>query len=303
MKDGRLVTLQLFALLNLLAVAYFGNPHSNEQTLEWLLILFSLGFTSEFSIWGSRQGWRNVLVNDNDPEQQIVTWLSAMIICISFVGACLLLMDPDHDVIAAKDARTLTAFSVLLLITLHRQFGRILLSFCRAAATCLPVIVAIFFFVVIFALASKDIYGDTVVDSNTNTPYFDTFSRSLATMFRMFSGDWHGIMYEAAAVTTEASQLWFTAYVFLLTVFCNNLLVGVVMAQYAEVDTIESPRLYGLLSSSFGFGPQKQTKVMNAMLTLNHNLRKYDRVVRQSNGLDKTTLRSTELEVSTDPPC
>ena len=53
----------------------------------------------------------------------------------------------------------------------------------------------------------------------------------------MFSGDWHGIMYEAAAVTTEASQLWFTAYDFLLTVFCNNLLVGVVMAQYAEVDT------------------------------------------------------------------
>lgn len=105
-------------------------------------------------------------------------------------------------------------------------------------------------------------------------------------------------MYEAAAVTTEASQLWFTAYVFLLTVFCNNLLVGVVMAQYGEIDTVESPRLYTLLSTSFSFGPRKQTKVMNAMLKLNYNLRKYTNESEQDSDPDDSDPDDSDSDVS-----
>ena len=129
-----------------------------------------------------------------------------------------------------------------------------ILSFARAATSCAPVVVAIFLLVSIYALASKDIFHSKVVDPLTAQPYFDTFSRSFATLFRMFSGDWHGIMYEAAEATTEAAQLWFISYEFLISVLCSELFVGVVMAFYEEVQSITSPRIFNYLAPTFEVG-------------------------------------------------
>jgi hypothetical protein len=153
------------------------------------------------------------------------------------------------------------------------------LGLARATQTAFPVVVSIFMFVSIYALGSKDIFGSTVVDPLSQTAYFDTFPSSLSTMFQMFSGEWHDIMFQARNDTTEGAQLWFTAYVFLMSVFCAELLVGVVMAQYMELETVKSPRLYPLFSPTFLLGSSERVKVQSTMLELNSVMGVYNQVL------------------------
>ena len=71
--------------------------------------------------------------------------------------------------------------------------------------------------VLIYAVANIDLFGDKVIDPISNKPYFDTFSRSLSTSFRLFTGNWHDVMFQAAEATTEGAQIWFTVYVFVIS--------------------------------------------------------------------------------------
>eukprot|EP00656_Telonema_subtile_P001592 TRINITY_DN10697_c0_g1_i1.p1 TRINITY_DN10697_c0_g1~~TRINITY_DN10697_c0_g1_i1.p1 ORF type:complete len:375 (-),score=80.56 TRINITY_DN10697_c0_g1_i1:61-1185(-) len=77
--------------------------------------------------------------------------------------------------------------------------------------------------------------------------------------------------------STEGAQIWFTIYVFLLTIFSSNLLVGVIMAQFLEVETIESPRLYTALEDIFAFTSQEREEMLTSMLELNRKLNLYNR--------------------------
>ena len=55
-------------------------------------------------------------------------------------------------------------------------------------------------------------------------------------------------MFIAAEATTEAAQIWFTIYVFIIVVCCCELFVGVTIAGYAEVDSISSPRMFAVFA-------------------------------------------------------
>ena len=111
----------------------------------------------------------------------------------SFCGAVLLIVDEDREMTDIRTARVLTSLTCLLIISWSNAFSKIFLSFKHAAATGAPVVTMILFFVSIFALATRDMFGDTLIDDYTGDPYFDTFSNSIATCFRMCF-DWHAIM-------------------------------------------------------------------------------------------------------------
>ena len=127
------------------------------------------------------------------PLLNVSEWLFVLKVVASLCGAILLVVDQDHQVIGAREARVLASLTCLLLISWNNEFTAILLTFKHAAKTGTPVVAMILLFVSIFALASRDLFGDKMIDEYTGDPYFDTFSNSIATCFRMCF-DWHGIM-------------------------------------------------------------------------------------------------------------
>ena len=95
-------------------------------------------------------------------------------------------------------------------------------------------------------------------------------------------------MYEAAEVTTEASQIWFSIYVFIVTVFCCELFVGVVIGGYSEVSSISSPRMAAVLAPVYEEGN------LSKRAALVHQLLRLARKIRPCHELDATILANIQ---------
>ena len=273
-EDDRLAMLQIIALLNVGAVAYLGNPSSDQCALEWVLGAFPIFFGLELvsHVWAT--GLKQTVKDCKHPDLQVAWFMGGATILVALAGTALLTFDFNHNVTSSQDARTLASFSVLLVILYSKKFGQVTLAFGRAAASVVPTIIAILMAVVMFAVASTDLFGDKVVDPNTSKPYFDTFARSLSSMFRMFTGDWHEAMGLAVTETTEGAQLWFTAYVFVMSVFCCELFVGVVIAGYTEVQSVTCSRMYHALALAFDqCSHAKRDALINQVLKLARKMR------------------------------
>jgi hypothetical protein len=129
----------------------------------------------------------------------------------------------------------------------------------------------------VFCQASKDLFGDKVADPDMDYLYFDTNTHSLVTLFRIFTGNWHDVMLRSAAATTEAALLWFIAYVFLVMMFCCELFVGVIISEFLDIHSIQSPRLFNALEPIFEFGPTEREAVLAGLLQLNRKMQPYNR--------------------------
>ena len=108
-------------------------------------------------------------------------------------------------------------------------------------------------------------------------------------------------MYQAVEATTEGAQLWFTAYVFVLAVFCCELFVGVVIAGYSELQGISSPRMH------WAFAPVFEECKLDERESLIEQLLKLAHKMRPCNQLHATILghiqQSAELEFSRVGSC
>jgi len=197
------------------------------------------------------RGLQETLFDSKYPALQAAWWLGGGLTLFSLVGTALLQVDSNEAVMSTRNARTAASLTVLLIITYNKKFGTMTLAFARASGSVIPTLVAILMVVMLFAAASMELFSDKVIDPSSKKPYFDNYATSLTTMFRMFNGNWHDTMWAAAEATTEGAQLWFTCYVFILAVFCCELFVGIVIAGYAEVQEIASPRLYWSLAPAF----------------------------------------------------
>ena len=185
-EDDRLALLQIAALVNIGVVAYVVNPGSGaDQFLEWMLGVFPVLFGIEFMIRVWVRGFANTLWDTKHPDLQAAWWLGAAVISLANLGCVLLVLDSSHSVMPSQDARTLSSLTVLLVITYNKKFGRMTLAFARAAASVMHVSIAILMVVMLYAVASMSLFSTKVIDPATAQPYFDTFSRSLVTMFRM----------------------------------------------------------------------------------------------------------------------
>jgi len=197
---------------------------------------------------------------------------------------------------------------VLLVITYNKKFGRMTLAFARAAASVMHISIAILMVVMLYAVASMSLFSTNVIDPATGQPYFDTFSRSLVTMFRMFTGNWHDTMYQAVEATTEGAQLWFTAYVFVLAVFCCELFVGVVIAGYSELQGISSTRMHWVFAPVFEeCKHDERESLIEQLLKLAHKMRPCNQLqatilghIQQSAELEFSRVGSCKIEQAPD---
>eukprot|EP00658_Telonema_sp_P-2_P001470 TRINITY_DN10544_c0_g1_i1.p1 TRINITY_DN10544_c0_g1~~TRINITY_DN10544_c0_g1_i1.p1 ORF type:complete len:336 (+),score=85.13 TRINITY_DN10544_c0_g1_i1:144-1151(+) len=223
------------------------------------------------------------LLDPKAKDRGVSAWLSLVVTAVSLLGAAVLVMDPNRGLLSGQDARTIAAMSVLLLITWNRHFSRIFLAFFRAFRVSIPVVLAIVSIVILYALATEDLFRDKVIDPDTGKPYFDTYSHSMSTLFRMFAGHWQPIMEQCVTATTEAAQLWFSSFMFVVTIFAGNLFVGVIMSGCDEVNTVKSPRFYAIrdFEKIFDFNLKDRTQIMDSLLVLNRTLAPYNQQCRK----------------------
>ena len=185
---------QFTAVVNLGVAACYGSlkdsdslEHSKmfESMIVGFPILFAFGFLVVTWQWGF--DW--AFISSLHPSQRLARHMSLVVVIGALFGSMLLLVDTDYMVMSANCQRALAACSSLLVITSGRQFSRMIFSLSRAAATCAPIGIFVFDIVLLFAIASKDMFGDKVMDGDTGDPYFDTYTHSLSTMFRLFLGE------------------------------------------------------------------------------------------------------------------
>ena len=183
--DDRLAVRQILALVEVAAIAHFGNPGVDVVVLEWVVAAFSILFGLEFAVWAHMRGWKNTLWDAQQPDLQSCWRLGAVVILTSLVGTLFLLSHQAHSLVSAQAACTLSGLTVLLVISSNRTFGKMVLAFGRASSNVVPTVIAICMFVLLYTVASLELFASKAVDPNTNVPFFDTLSRSLSTMFRM----------------------------------------------------------------------------------------------------------------------
>lgn len=76
-------------------------------------------------------------------------------------------------------------------------------------------------------------------------PFFDTYARSLSTLFRLFVAEgWTDIMYSATDATNTSARLFFISYVLLATLLFAQLTIGWIVSVFGLVQRIGSEKVY-----------------------------------------------------------
>eukprot|EP00656_Telonema_subtile_P052056 TRINITY_DN7148_c0_g2_i1.p1 TRINITY_DN7148_c0_g2~~TRINITY_DN7148_c0_g2_i1.p1 ORF type:complete len:576 (-),score=141.01 TRINITY_DN7148_c0_g2_i1:230-1957(-) len=175
----------------------------------------------------------------------------------------------------------LAASTVLLTITQNEKFGRMMHTFSLAVSACFPLVVSLFVLMLLYAIASTDMFGGGPKEDGIEL--FGTYTNSLTTCFRLFVGEgWHNIMYSTSDATTEASRFWFCSYIFLVGMLGGELFVGVIISLYNDVEQISSPRVFAVLEPVFReFSPEERDTLIQDMLELNAKTRCYNELFAQ----------------------
>jgi hypothetical protein len=277
----RLMVVQLVAWANLFVAAWYGCSSLNTDTataLEWLLFLFPIGFLLEMVQETLVSGWRTIFLSHERPARQIARWSSVGLIGLGLLGA-LCRLDPDGSGMSRNTSRAIACFTALLVVTKNKAFDKTLLTFGRAVTKASPTVMAILVFVMLYALVSTDLFGYKVKDGDGNG-YFNTPGASLRTLFELFVAGWgYDIMFACSAATTEAAQLWFIVFVFLLTLFGAELFVGLIISLFDEINSIDSSRMYNVLWPTFSLREQEREDVTTALLELNRRMRPHNRML------------------------
>ena len=118
------------------------------------------------------------LASAAQPEQRVGRRVSVAVVIFALIGAISLTIEQQNA------TRVLTSCSVLLTITRNESFARMLQTFCLAVSACAALVASLLVVMLLFAVASRDLFGAGPTDDD-GTPYFDTYARSLSTMFRV----------------------------------------------------------------------------------------------------------------------
>ena len=169
----------------------------------------------------------------------------------------------------------MTGFSCLGIFTKSSQFARSLQTLFSVFRATSALITAVLMSTFLAALAAQDLVGEEAVDADGNH-YFGTMARSLSTLFRLFVGEgWHDVMYASSDVTNYATNFLFIAFTIVIALLCSQLLVGVIINLYTEVQKLNSDRLYTVLFNVLyhELNPQERDLIKQTLLVLNRQMR------------------------------
>ena len=79
-------------------------------------------------------------------------------------------------------------------------------------------------------------------------------------------------MFGGGDATTEVARMWFMACIFIVTMLCSDLFVGVIVSLYGDVQSIKSSRLGAVFVKLLELPSQSRAGVTTSVLKLNREM-------------------------------
>jgi len=139
--------------------------------------------------------------------------------------------------------RFLLSLTCLMVFTRNPYFGQMLSQLSRSMIVCYPYLAITFLTLVAFAQVCRDVYH-----GSDPKGYFKDLGTSMVYMLQIWTGNGFGIMWDQWFYTNFASALLFNGYMFFQAMLFSNLVLGVIIGVFSEVEAIGSARVFDALS-------------------------------------------------------
>ena len=217
---------------NVLVMSLYYTAESTT-TLDWLMvILASLPWIEQMHLW--------CVGFDTDGG-------TIMCLVVSLFGLVSMLVHDEFKLLPMGTARFLTGFSTVTLFTKNMRFTQLMTTASTMGQLAWPLVGSLIAVTSLYALAAREIFKDNALDETTS-PFFDTYSTSLSTFFRLFVAEgWTDIMYSGTDATNTSARLFFMSYILLATLLFAQLTIGWVVSVFGLVQKIGSEKVYRFL--------------------------------------------------------
>lgn len=158
---------------------------------------------------------RELIMFTNRSELRIIVGSSMAVLLALFFAA-------DWDLV--RFAMTLPVLRIGLLV---RSIRRLVFNLVQSIPVLLPVVVLLSLIFFIFGTVGVTLFSgkfSTLLQENAPDGDFDTLSRSLLTLFQLFTGEaWERVMYAGINVTSWAATGYFLSFIVIVTLLFGNL--------------------------------------------------------------------------------
>jgi hypothetical protein len=219
---------------NVLVMSLYYTAESTT-TLDWLMVLFaSFPWIEQIHLWCLGFG--------TDGGTMLCLLVSLFGLVAMFVHDV-----DDSNLLPMGTARFLTGFSTVTIFTKNVRFTQLMTTASTMGQLAWPLVGSLIAVTSLYALAAREIFKDNALDETTS-PFFDTYSASLSTFFRLFVAEgWTDIMYSGTDATNTSARLFFMSYILLATLLFAQLTIGWVVSVFGLVQKIGSEKVYRFL--------------------------------------------------------
>ena len=225
---------------NVLVMSLYYTADSTT-TLDALMIVFSLLQCAEQTYLKYK---RSQSQSDKDKYQSQIGTLVCL--CVSLFGVVALIVG-DSNLMAIGTARFLAGFSTVCIFTQNIRFTEVMTTASTMSKLAWPLVGSLIAITCLYALTARQLFNDNAYNE-TFSAFFDTYSRSLSTFFRLFVAEgWTDIMYSGTRATNSSARLFFSSYILLATLLFAQLTIGWIVSVFGLVQKIGSEKVYRFL--------------------------------------------------------
>jgi len=190
------------------------------------------------------RGLINFLMSTHQPELRLRRRLHVFFVGCSLWGMILFILREDgaNRLFSGNVERFILSLTCLMVFTRNPYFGQMLSQLSRSVIVCYPYLAITFITLLAFAQVCRDVYHDSDPKG-----YFKDLGTSMVYMLQIWTGNGFGIMWDQWFYTNYASALLFNAYQFFQALLFSNLVLGVIIGIFSEVEASGSARVYDAL--------------------------------------------------------
>jgi len=144
------------------------------------------------------------------------------------------------------------SLGLIRLITSSVHFSKIVYVLFVSLHETGPIGITLGVVILVYSSLALLLFRDYGITSDTGNPYFSELGTSVFTHFQLFIGEgWHDIMYSAIGATDSTAAVYFISYTLVVTILFGNLILGVIIDVYNEVDKVDCIDLHDTLELTF----------------------------------------------------
>jgi len=260
------------AYADMLVFALYGSG-ADEVTLDVLACCIPLVFLTEVVVMMWIHGVLAYLLWFDDPDVKLKHRGTVLLTLISLVGAVMVIISHMSDDVNINIPRFILASSTLLVFVKNSSFSKLLHLVYLSLKQCVGVLAITLGLMTFYVMICQDLFGQTAKDDSDKL-FFGSQAQAWASMFRLFVGEgWHDILYAVSDATTVAARFLVCWIIFSLTLLISQLIVGIIINLFQELQDIESVQLYYFLEPLYrNYSDTDREQVLEHLRALNWRL-------------------------------